>query len=78
MGEATHSGATGDPATPTPVLVVKPGREKSLLQRHPWLFSGAIARVDGAPEPGATVLVAAADGKFLAQAAYSPQSQIRA
>jgi len=75
--EATSGG--NHPAPAAPVLVVKPGREKSLLQRHPWLFSGAIARVDGAPpEPGATVLVAGADGKFLAQAAYSPQSQIRA
>ena len=62
----------------TPVLVLKPGREKSLLQRHPWLFSGAIDRVDGDPEPGATVMVASADGKFLAQAAFSPSSQIRA
>ncbi len=65
-------------AGPAPVLVVKPGREKSLLQRHPWLFSGAIARVDGTPSSGATVLVAGADGKFLAQAAFSPSSQIRA
>ncbi|HET9045964.1 MAG TPA: class I SAM-dependent methyltransferase [Casimicrobiaceae bacterium] len=62
----------------TPVIVVKPGREKSLLQRHPWLFSGAIAQLDGNPSAGATVLVAGADGKFLAQAAFSPTSQIRA
>ena len=61
-----------------PVLVVKAGREKSLLQRHPWLFSGAIADVDGQPESGDTVIIATADGKFLAQAAYSPSSQIRA
>ncbi|MEO5764224.1 MAG: class I SAM-dependent methyltransferase [Casimicrobiaceae bacterium] len=61
-----------------PVLVLQPGREKSLLLRHPWLFSGAIARVDGAPARGATVLVANADGRFFAQAAFSPTSQIRA
>ena len=65
-------------ALTAPVLVVKPGREKSLLLRHPWLFSGAIDCVDGAPDRGATVLVANASGKFLAQAAYSPDSQIRA
>jgi 23S rRNA (cytosine1962-C5)-methyltransferase len=57
---------------------LKPGREKSLRRRHPWVFSGAIERVDGAPEPGATVEVVAAAGEFLAYAAYSPASQIRA
>lgn len=59
-------------------LILKPGREKSVLQRHPWLFSGAIARVEGSPEPGETVKVRAAGGEFLAFAAYSPASQIRA
>ena len=61
-----------------PTLTLKPGREKSLLRRHPWIFSGAIARVDGDPEPGATVDLLAAGGAFLARAAYSPSSQIRA
>jgi len=49
-----------------------------LLRRHPWVFSGAIARVDGSPEPGDTVLVQASDGTALGWAAYSPASQIRA
>jgi 23S rRNA (cytosine1962-C5)-methyltransferase len=61
-----------------PSLTLKPGREKSLLRRHPWIFSGAVARVDGDPEPGATVDLLAAGGQFLARAAYSPSSQIRA
>ena len=61
-----------------PTLTLKPGREKSLLRRHPWIFSGAVARVDGDPEPGATVDLLAAGGQFLARAAYSPSSQIRA
>ena len=65
-------------ASAHPALVVKAGRERSLLQRHPWLFSGAIARVDGEPQTGDTAIVVGADGKFLAQAAYSPTSQIRA
>ncbi len=60
-----------------PALVLKPGKEKSLLRRHPWVFSGAIERVEGGPGSGATVRVLSADGAFLAQAAYSPQSQIR-
>jgi len=59
-------------------LILKPGREKSLLRRHPWVFSGAVARMEGNPESGDTVAVRAADGTFLATSAYSPVSQIRA
>ena len=61
-----------------PSLILKPGREKSLLRRHPWIFSGAIARLDGDPASGATVDLLAASGQFLARAACSPSSQIRA
>ncbi|MDH4151425.1 MAG: class I SAM-dependent methyltransferase [Betaproteobacteria bacterium] len=59
-------------------LILKPGREKSLQRRHPWIFSGGIARVDGNPQAGDTVEVRTADGVPRAIAAYSPQSQIRA
>jgi 23S rRNA (cytosine1962-C5)-methyltransferase len=59
-------------------LILKPGREKSLLRRHPWVFSGAVARVQGGPESGDTVAVHSGSGEFLAWAAYSPVSQIRA
>ncbi len=62
----------------TPQLTLKQGRERSLLRRHPWIFSGAIAEVRGAPHTGDSVGVRAADGSFLAWAAYSPASQIRA
>src|SRR5512134_3567436 len=61
-----------------PALVLKAGREKSLLRRHPWVFSGAIERADARARPGDTVAVRASSGGFLAWAAYSPQSQIRA
>jgi 23S rRNA (cytosine1962-C5)-methyltransferase len=61
-----------------PALVLKAGREKSLLRRHPWVFSGAVERVAGDARPGDTIAVRAASGAFLAWAAYSPQSQIRA
>jgi len=57
---------------------LKPGREKSLKLRHPWIFSGAIAAVEGEPGSGDTVDVRGDDGAFLARAAYSPSSQIRA
>ncbi len=59
-------------------LILKPGREKSLLRRHPWIFSGAVARMEGNPVSGDTVVVRAAGGEFLAWAAFSPASQIRA
>jgi len=59
-------------------LILKPGREKSLLRWHPWIFSGAVGGVSGDPEPGATVRLVDSSGRCLGQAAYSPQSQIRA
>lgn len=59
-------------------LILKPGREKSLLRRHPWIYDGAIAQVRGEPLAGDTVAVMSAEGAFLAWAAYSPKSQIAA
>ena len=63
---------------PIPRLRLKPGREKSLRLRHPWIFSGALATDDASHEHGITVDVHTADGAFMARAAYSPVSQIRA
>jgi 23S rRNA (cytosine1962-C5)-methyltransferase len=60
------------------LVQLAPGRERSVEQRHPWIFSGAIARVDGNPAAGDTVIVVRADGEPLALAAFSPASQIRA
>jgi 23S rRNA (cytosine1962-C5)-methyltransferase len=59
-------------------LRLAPGRDKSLRERHPWIFSGAIAAVEGSPQSGDTVDVIRDDGAFVARAAYSPSSQIRA
>ena len=59
-------------------LILKKGRDHSLRQRHPWVFSGAIERVEGNPVSGETVDIVSANGEFLAKAAYSPQSSIRA
>jgi len=59
-------------------LVLKPGREKSLLRRHPWVFSGAVHHLNGDPASGETVDLLSFQGDFLARAAYSPHSQIRA
>lgn len=59
-------------------ITLKPSKDRSLVRRHPWVYANAIARIDGDPAPGATVVVRAADGRFLARASYSPHSQIRA
>ncbi len=59
-------------------LHLKAGRDKSVKRRHPWIFSGAVERVDGEPANGETVLVKSAGGQPVAVAAWSPQSQIRA
>ncbi len=61
-----------------PTIILKPGREKALLRRHPWVFSGAVAKVKGNPASGATVAIADHRGQFLAWASYSPNSRIRA
>jgi len=59
-------------------LTLHPGKEKSVLRRHPWLFSGAVAQLDGRARPGDTVDVVSYEGRPLARAAWSPASQIRA
>jgi 23S rRNA (cytosine1962-C5)-methyltransferase len=52
-----------------------PGKERSLLRRHPWVFAGSIAK--GRADAGETVRVESADGAFLAWGAFSPESSIR-
>ncbi|HJS05067.1 MAG TPA: class I SAM-dependent methyltransferase [Variovorax sp.] len=58
------------------VLRLRPGKERSLLRRHPWVFESAIAK--GGGDAGETVRIEAEDGRFLAWAAFSPHSKIRA
>ncbi len=55
---------------------LRPGKERSLLRRHPWIFDGAIAR--GGADAGETVRVESHEGQFLGWAAFSPASRIRA
>jgi len=69
-----HAGVTAA----QPAIILKTGREKSLLRRHPWIFSGAIERVDGAPISGDTLMVSDDAGNFLAWVAYNAHSQITA
>lgn len=65
-------------ATLTPAIILKAGREKSLLRRHPWVFSGAIEEITGTPASGDTLPVRDAEGNFVAWAAYNANSQITA
>ncbi len=60
------------------LCILKVGREKSVLRRHPWIFSGAIERVTGQPQNGDTVAVHALQGTFLGYAAYNALSKISA
>ena len=56
-------------------ILLREGKERSVSRRHPWVFEGSIA--SGRADSGETVRVQAADGGFLAWAAYSPGSAIR-
>ncbi len=48
-------------------VILKRGKEESLLRRHPWIFSGAIQRITGKPEEGELVTVYTCDNRFIAQ-----------
>ncbi|MBF0100902.1 MAG: class I SAM-dependent methyltransferase [Desulfobacterales bacterium] len=57
-------------------IILKNQREKSVMRRHPWIFSGAVSTVKGNPKQGETVDVFNAQGVLLGRGAYSPHSQI--
>ena len=59
-------------------IILQPGREKSVLRHHPWIFSHAIKEIEGSPEEGGEVEVFSSGMEWLAVAAYSPKSQITA
>jgi 23S rRNA (cytosine1962-C5)-methyltransferase len=63
----------GDRAT----IILKPGREKPVLNRHPWVFSGAIARMEGTAEDGDLVRVADSAGSYIATGYLNRRSQIQ-
>ena len=58
-------------------VVIKKSREKSLERKHPWVFSGAIERIEGNPASGETVEVVNYSGGFLGWGSFSPSSQIQ-
>ena len=59
-----------------PQLILAPGKEKAVMRRHPWVFSGAVKRIEGTPEEGDLVDVVSADGHWLATGHYQQDSII--
>ncbi|MFC3561069.1 class I SAM-dependent rRNA methyltransferase [Pedobacter jamesrossensis] len=57
-------------------IVLKKGKEKAALQRHPWVFSGALDKVKGKPEDGDVVKVFAFDNEFLAYGYFNGNSRV--
>ena len=59
-----------------PRVILKKGREKPLLRGHPWVFSGAVAKIEGEVAPGDVGEVYSMDGQFLGIGHLNSHSQI--
>jgi len=59
-----------------PRIILKRGKEKPVLRGHPWVFSGAVARVEGEVSPGEVGEVYSQGGQFLGRGHINPRSQI--
>ncbi len=59
-----------------PRIVLKKGKEKPVLRGHPWVFSGAVAKVEGEVSPGDVGEVYSQGGQFLGRGHINPRSQI--
>ncbi|WP_316830554.1 class I SAM-dependent rRNA methyltransferase [Pedobacter aquatilis] len=57
-------------------IILKKGKEKAAIQRHPWVFSGALEKVKGKPEDGEVVKVFAFDNEFLAYGYFNSNSRV--
>jgi 23S rRNA (cytosine1962-C5)-methyltransferase len=57
-------------------VILKKGKEKAVMQRHPWLFSGAVERVKGKPADGDLVRLLNDKGEFMAYGFYNGQSRV--
>ena len=68
-----------DPMTPTPTgrVTLKPRQAQPFFGRHPWLFAGAIHRIDGDPADAAVVDVYSSAGDFVARGLFNSKSKIR-
>lgn len=59
-----------------PRLIIAPGKEKAIFRRHPWIFSGAVKRIEGEPQEGDLVDVVDARGQWMATGHYQNESII--
>jgi 23S rRNA (cytosine1962-C5)-methyltransferase len=57
-------------------VILKKGKEKAVLHKHPWVFSGAVERVNGKPANGDVVRLIDAKGAFMAYGFYNSQSRV--
>lgn len=57
-----------------PQLILAPGKDKAVMRRHPWIFSGAVRKKIGSPKEGDLVDVYSADGRWLAVGHYQEES----
>lgn len=57
-------------------IKLKKGKEKAVLQRHPWVFSGALEKIKGNPSNGDVVKVISAGNDFLAYGYFNNQSRV--
>ncbi len=55
--------------------ILKPGKEKALWQRHPWIFSGAVEQLPDC-QPGEILPVFSAKGEWLASATFQPDNSL--
>lgn len=58
-------------------IIIKPRRDKPILNQHPWVFSGAIRAIEGMPEDGDIVTVRAHDHAYIGKGYWNTKSQIR-
>lgn len=74
--QEAHTSITAE-KTSTPRVTLKPRRALPFFGRHPWVFTGAISRIEGSPAPGAEVILQTDKGEFIARGLYNPHSNIR-
>ena len=60
-----------------PSVILKKSAESFIKRKHPWIFSGAIEKVEGNPSNGETVQIFTSDKKLVGNGSFSPSSQIR-
>ncbi|WP_299463253.1 class I SAM-dependent rRNA methyltransferase [uncultured Gimesia sp.] len=80
MSDSSPIGSDETVATeikPLPRVTLKPRRALPFFGRHPWVFAGAISKIEGSPETGDEVILQSDKGEFIARGLFNPNSNIR-